>query len=123
MPHSKKGGCSMIFLCLLGFAIIIFGFSTLTTWYKGSNIVDDRFEWPYTAKFTNYFNGEVSDYPDINQLDYFIYAVKFHPLFPTLMAVSACFIIMLLIYKAGIFRRVINILMKINKINKINKIT
>ncbi|MGG3563244.1 YjdJ family protein [Neobacillus rhizosphaerae] len=88
----------MKFWSILGLAIMVLGFSTLLAWYEGSNIVDDPFEWKYTAKFTSYYKGDISDYHDINQLDYFIYAVKFHPLFPALMVVSGCVIIVLIMY-------------------------
>lgn len=95
----------MIFWYLLVLTIIILCFSTLVAWYEGSSIVDDPFEWKYSVKFTNYFKGEISDYHEISQLDYFIYAAKFYPLFPILMAVSSCFIIILLMYKFGVIRK------------------
>lgn len=103
----------MIFWCLLGSAIMILIFSTFVAWYEGSNIVDDPFEWKYTAKFTNYFKGEVVDYHEISQLDYFIYAAKFYPLFPSIMVASSCFIMILLMYKSGIIKIFINRLKKL----------
>ncbi|MEH7440625.1 YjdJ family protein [Neobacillus drentensis] len=99
----------MIFWSILGLAILVLCFSTVLAWYEGSNIVDDSFEWKYTAKFTTYFNGDVSDYHDINQLDYFIYAAKFHPFFPILMLVSGSVIIVLIMFKLGMFRRFVTI--------------
>ncbi|PFN76446.1 hypothetical protein COJ85_32810 [Bacillus sp. AFS076308] len=38
----------------------------------------------------------------MNQLDYFIYADKFYPLFPFLMLLSTSIIFILIIYKIGI---------------------
>ncbi|WP_460291962.1 DUF4306 domain-containing protein, partial [Bacillus cereus] len=41
-----------------------------------------------TAKFTNYFKGTVSNYEDIYQIDFFIYAAKFYPTAFIVMLVS-----------------------------------
>lgn len=60
----------------LGSACMLFITSALINWYQGSNLIDDPDEWKYSAKFTNYFKGTVSNYEDIYQIDFFIYAKK-----------------------------------------------
>ena len=59
----------------------------LCSWYEGSELLDHEFEWKQSAKISNYFT-EVNEKSDINQLDFFIYAIKFRPLFPVLMSIS-----------------------------------
>ncbi|MEH7460012.1 DUF4306 domain-containing protein, partial [Bacillus sp. JJ1127] len=54
--------------------------------------------WKYTAKFTNYFKGSVSNYQDIYQIDFFIYAAKFYPLSIILMLASFFHMIILIVY-------------------------
>ncbi|MEH7413847.1 YjdJ family protein [Neobacillus drentensis] len=99
----------MIFWGIFALAGMMLCFSTFVAWYEGSNLVNDPFEWKYTAKVTHSIKGEITDYHQINQLDYFIYAAKFHPLFPILMLVSASIIIILIMYKSGILKRFIHI--------------
>lgn len=41
------------------------------------------------------FNGEVTEHADISQLDHFIYAAKFNPIFPILMVLSFTYIFIL----------------------------
>ena len=53
----------------LGSACMLFITSALINWYQGSNLIDDPDEWKYSAKFTNYFKGTVSNYEDIYQID------------------------------------------------------
>ena len=77
---------------------MLFIVSTLVSWYQGSNLIDYPDEWKYTAKFTNYFKGSVSNYQDIYQIDFFIYAAKFYPLSVILMLVSFCYMMILIIY-------------------------
>ena len=55
----------------LGSACMLFITSALINWYQGSNLIDDPDEWKYSAKFTNYFKGTVSNYEDIYQIDFF----------------------------------------------------
>lgn len=77
---------------------MLFIVSTLVSWYQGSNLIDYPDEWKYTAKFINYFKGSVSNYQDIYQIDFFIYAAKFYPLSVILMLVSFCYMMILIIY-------------------------
>ena len=54
----------------LGSSFMLFITSALMSWYQGSNLIDDPDEWKYSAKFTNYFKGTVSNYQDIYQIDF-----------------------------------------------------
>ncbi|MCH7323278.1 YjdJ family protein [Solibacillus sp. MA9] len=67
--------------------------STLISWYEGSAITYNSLEWGYSTPFTKLFNIEITNGRDITQLDYFVYAAKFQPLFPAIMMVSVCYIL------------------------------
>ena len=67
--------------------------STLIAWYEGSAIIEEPFEWKYSTPFTGLFNIEITNGYDISQLDYFVYAAKFHPFFPAIMMVSVLYIL------------------------------
>ncbi|MGF2716191.1 hypothetical protein BWGOE4_55080 [Bacillus mycoides] len=82
----------------LGASFLLFISSTLISWYQGSNLIDDTLEWKYTAKFTNYFEGPVSNFKDIYQIDFFIYAAKFYPGSVIVMIISFIYMILLLVY-------------------------
>ncbi|MFE4429687.1 YjdJ family protein [Peribacillus butanolivorans] len=71
-------------------------FFTFCTWYEGSEILDNPWEWKYSAHFSQMLNDQVVDSNDISDLDYFVYAAKFKPLFPSLMTITALYIIILL---------------------------
>lgn len=62
--------------------------ATLISWYEGSQLIDRPWTWKYTAVFSNRLHGKVTASSDILAIDYFIYAAKYEPLFPFLMAVS-----------------------------------
>ncbi|WP_186577236.1 YjdJ family protein [Aquibacillus kalidii] len=80
-------------------AISTFIFATLATWYEGSTIIDDPWEWNYSADFTRLGNEEnITSSSQISQLDHFIYAAKFKPTFPVLMVLSFTFILMMTAY-------------------------
>lgn len=87
----------------LGGSFLLFISSTLISWYQGSNLIDYPDEWKYTAKFTNYFKGPASNYKDIYQVDYFIYAAKFYPSCVIVMVIS--FIYMILVFVYLIYKR------------------
>lgn len=79
-------------IVLLG-ASIVFLLSTLVSWYEGGQLRDISWEWKYTAIFSNWFNGEVTSSSEILTVDHFVYAAKFEPFFPLLMAASMIVII------------------------------
>ncbi|MCC2390383.1 YjdJ family protein [Bacillus pacificus] len=82
----------------LGSACMLFITSALINWYQGSNLIDDPDEWKYSAKFTNYFKGTVSNYEEIYQIDFFIYAAKFYPTAFIVMLVSLLYMLILVLY-------------------------
>lgn len=73
--------------------ISIFSVSTFFAWYEGSGIVEDSFEWKYSTPFTNLKIQEITNGGDISQFDYFVYAVKFQPLFPLIMLGSLLYVL------------------------------
>ena len=79
-----------LFRFLIQFGIIsdLLLISTVAAWYEGSAILDNPWEWKYSTPFSRLLNGEVHNNSDISQLDYFIYAAKFHPTFPVIMVIS-----------------------------------
>lgn len=74
-------------------AFFVFIFSTFASWYEGGQLRDISWEWKYSAVFSTWLNGPVEDASDILVIDHFVYAAKFEPLFPLLMAASFLFII------------------------------
>lgn len=74
-------------------AFLVFIFSTLASWYEGGQLRDISWEWKYSAVFSTWLNGPVNEASDILVIDHFVYAAKFEPLFPLLMAASFLFII------------------------------
>lgn len=76
---------------LIGITTFMMAF--FVAWYEGSAIIDNSLEWKYSTPFTKLFDIEITNGADISQLDYFIYAVKFQPLFPTIMLVSLLYIL------------------------------
>ncbi|MFS0883352.1 YjdJ family protein [Metabacillus niabensis] len=85
--HFVQYGCSLILLT----------FSTVSAWYEGSALLQNPQEWKYTAKITNWINGIPENHRDILQIDFFIYAAKFKPIFIYLMIISVLHIIFLTI--------------------------
>ncbi|MER1985843.1 MAG: YjdJ family protein [Solibacillus sp.] len=73
--------------------LFLFAAATLIAWYEGSAIIDDSLEWNDSTPFTQLLNREIISGHEISQLDYFVYAVKFQPLFPLLMLASALYIL------------------------------
>lgn len=84
----------VLVLAALGVLVI----STLFSWYEGGQLIDQPWEWKYTAIFTNWLNGGVSDPNDILAIDHFIYAAKFAPFYPFLMITSLAIILYQLAY-------------------------
>ena len=90
-------------IILLGIGLFFFLFSTLATWYEGAEIVDRPTEWKYSTPFS----GSVLNASDISRLDYFVYAVKYKPTFPIVMALSSIFLIITVGYY--IFKSKLNV--------------
>ncbi|MCM3721530.1 YjdJ family protein [Solibacillus isronensis] len=67
--------------------------STFIAWYEGSAIIENTLEWKYSTPFTSLFQREIINGHDISQLDYFVYAAKFQPFFPTIMIASVLYIL------------------------------
>ncbi|WP_223701814.1 DUF4306 domain-containing protein [Sutcliffiella deserti] len=74
---------------LFGIGMLLLLFSIFATWYEGAEIVDRPFEWEYSTPFS----GPVLEGSDISRLDYFVYAIKFKPTFPIVMAVSSIYLL------------------------------
>ena len=74
-------------------------FFTVAAWYEGSTILDNPWEWKYSAIFTHLLHGEVINQQTISQLDYFVYAAKFKPAYPLLMMVSSMYLVILIGYR------------------------
>lgn len=85
----------MTYIIQYAIAIFTFLFSTFSAWYEGSELRDVQWEWNYSAIFSKWLNGTVTSPSDISGIDHFIYAAKFKPVFPMLMAVSGLYIIAL----------------------------
>ena len=75
-------------------AFILLGFSSLASWYEGAQLRDIPWEWKYTAVFSQWISGGVGNENDILAIDHFVYAAKFEPLYPLLMAISLLFIVL-----------------------------
>lgn len=84
------------YLLQLMVGVAIFFVSTFFAWYESSEITENPFEWRYSTPFTNLFVQEIVNGKDISQLDYFVYAVKFKPLFPAIMFVSLIYLLSVL---------------------------
>ena len=67
-------------------------------WYEGSAILDNPWEWRYSTPFSQLLYGEVSELSDISQLDYFVYAAKFQPVFPIIIVLSSLYLLILIGY-------------------------
>ncbi|WP_226537500.1 YjdJ family protein [Fictibacillus halophilus] len=85
----------MTYIVQYAIAIFTFLFSTFSAWYEGSELRNVQWEWNHTAIFSRWMNGTVTAPSDISGLDHFIYAAKFKPVFPMLMAVSGLYIMIL----------------------------
>ncbi|ANC77591.1 hypothetical protein ABE65_012605 [Fictibacillus phosphorivorans] len=78
------------------FAVIVFLVSTFSAWYEGSELRDTQWEWKYSAIFSKWKHGTVTNVSEISGFDHFIYAAKFKPLFPILMTISLLYILVIL---------------------------
>lgn len=78
--------------------IFILAVSTCIAWYEGSAIIENSLEWKTSTPFTQLLNVDITNGQDISQLDYFVYAAKFEPVFPAIMMVSAIYILSVIGY-------------------------
>nr|WP_253957965.1 YjdJ family protein [Metabacillus halosaccharovorans] len=76
-------------------ASMLMFFSTFAAWYEGSAIRDNPWEWKYSAYFSKLLNGEIKSSADLSQLDHFIYAAKFSPIYPSFLILSLFYILIL----------------------------
>ena len=74
----------------------MFLFSTFSAWYEGSELRDKTWEWNYSAIFSKWKHGTVTNASEISGFDHFIYAAKFKPLYPILMTISMLYILVLI---------------------------
>ncbi|MGD6774823.1 MULTISPECIES: YjdJ family protein [Bacillaceae] len=76
-----------------GLAIMFFCIATFASWYEGSELMDNSFEWKHTAVFTGWIHEGEVERENISQLDYFVYSIKFKPIFPIIMMVSFIYMV------------------------------
>ena len=93
---------------MIGF--LVFMFSTIIAWYEGSAIIENSFDWKYSTPFSKLLNIEITNGHDISQLDYFVYAAKFQPLFPSIMMFSALYMLVVLIVLLQRFKQKVAII-------------
>ncbi|KGP71139.1 DUF4306 domain-containing protein [Pontibacillus yanchengensis] len=82
------------YMCVCLFLV----FTVMASWYEGSALRGNPWEWEYSAVLSKLVNGEISTKSDIVQLDHFVYAAKFKPLFPLLMTSCLIYLVTLLMY-------------------------
>lgn len=85
MKFAIKVIAAMFFLSVFSFC----------AWYEGSEILDNHWEWKHSTPFSEMLDIEVEDSKDISNLDYFVYAAKFKPMFPALMMMTLLYLITL----------------------------
>ncbi|MEG9295215.1 DUF4306 domain-containing protein [Mangrovibacillus sp. Mu-81] len=77
------------YIIQIGLGVGVLLFSIFATLYEGSEIVDRQFEWEYSTPFS----GAVDKESDISKFDYIVYAIKFKPAFPIVMAISSTYLL------------------------------
>jgi len=94
-----RGGIVVLWIIIqFGLVTILLLFSTLAAWYEGSAILDNPWEWKHSTPFSQMLYGQVHSKSHISQLDYFVYSAKFHPIFPSIMAISSLYLLILIGY-------------------------
>ncbi len=88
-----------LFFLQLAIAFMFLIFSTIAAWYEGSAIIDNPWEWKHSTLFSQLLYGEVQDASQISQIDHFVYASKFQPTFPLIMAISGLYLSLLIGYQ------------------------
>ncbi|MDM5154932.1 YjdJ family protein [Bacillus sp. DX1.1] len=102
----------VIHIVQVGIAFLVWICTTLISWYEGSKLLDNPWEWKYTAKFTKFFLGHATNEGDILQLDFFIYSAKFIPLPFFMMIISFCYMLLVMLHvclKAFYFKKIIEV--------------
>jgi Domain of unknown function (DUF4306) len=92
----KTRGNAMAYIIQYALSIFVFLFSTFSAWYEGSELRDKTWEWNYSAIFSKWKHGTVTNASEISGFDHFIYAAKFKPLYPILMTISMLYIFVLI---------------------------
>ncbi|MGG1632599.1 YjdJ family protein [Rossellomorea sp. NRS-1567] len=82
----------------VGVGFLVFGFTALFSWYEGSALLDNPWEWKYSTPFSEMIHGSVLTREQIVELDFFVYAAKYSPLFPSVMVMSVSYLLVLLGY-------------------------
>ncbi|MFC7784000.1 YjdJ family protein [Rossellomorea sp. GCM10028870] len=91
----------------VGIGLVVLGFASLVSWYEGSALLDNSWEWRYSAPFSEMIHDSVQSSYDIVALDFFVYAAKFSPLYPGMMIISASYLSILIgfrLFKQSGFR-------------------
>ncbi|MCM3617503.1 YjdJ family protein [Sutcliffiella horikoshii] len=79
-----------------GLALLFFSVAAFASWYEGSELVDNTFEWKHTAIITSWINNGEVERGNISQLDFFIYSIKFKPIFPIIMLGSLLYMLVII---------------------------
>lgn len=95
----RRNFMSIKYWSQVGVGFLVFGFTALFSWYEGSALLDDPWEWKYSTPFSEMIHGSISTKEQIVNLDFFVYAAKFSPLFPSMMMMSASYLLVLLGYR------------------------
>lgn len=69
--------------------------SLFLTWYVGM-ITAVHEKGGYSTPVSSILNGHISHNYDNSQLNYFFYAVKFHPIYPAIMTISVFYLVILI---------------------------
>ena len=79
-------------------AFVTFVLATLVSWYERAQLRDIPWEWKHTAVFSNWANDGFTNSDNLLAIDHFVYAAKFEPLFPLLMAISLVYMAFQLVF-------------------------
>ncbi|WP_051556626.1 YjdJ family protein [Alkalihalobacterium bogoriense] len=82
------------FACVICVLVV----ATVASWYEGSALLDNPWEWKYSAPISQNVHGEIQSSSQISQFDFFVYAAKHQPIFPFLMMVSFLYFLILIGY-------------------------
>lgn len=85
-------------IVLLIGAFVVFILAALISWYEGGQLRGEPWEWRYTAVFSNWANEGFTNADNLWVLDHFVYAAKFEPFYPLVMAISFFFVLFLLTF-------------------------